>query len=152
MRSGWAVATLCMVQFVDVLGVTSVMTAIPTILDGLAAPSEATGVLATVYAMFFGGLLVLGARLGDKYGHRRVLLIGIVGFILASLLGAVAGEIVLLLVARAAQGAAAAISVPCALRLLLEVAPEPKAAAPQSPGGVPPVQRPACWAISWEGC
>ena len=127
MRSGWAVATLCLVQFVDVLGVTSVMTAIPTILDGLAAPSEATGILATVYAMFFGGLLVLGARLGDKFGHRRVLLIGIVGFILASLLGAAAGEIVQLLVARAAQGAAAAISVPCALRLILEVAPEPKA-------------------------
>ncbi len=119
-------ATLCLVQFVDVLGVTSVMTAIPTILDSLAAPSEATGVLACVYAMFFGGLLVLGARLGEAYGHRRVLLIGIVGFVLASLLGAVAGEIVLLLVARAAQGAAAALSVPCALRLLLEVAPEPK--------------------------
>lgn len=126
MRSGWPVATLCLVQFVDVLGVTSVMTAIPTILDGLAAPAEATGVLATVYAMFFGGLLVLGARLGDKYGHRRVLVIGIVWFILASLLGAAAQEIMLLLGARAAQGAAAALSVPCALRLLLEVTPEPK--------------------------
>lgn len=83
-----AVAVLCGVQFVDVLGVTSAITALPAMLAGVSAPAGATAVLATVYAMFFGGLLVLGARLGDRYGHRRVLLTGCLSFALVSLVGA----------------------------------------------------------------
>ncbi len=116
---------LCGVQFVDVLGVTSAITALPAMLAGVSAPAAATPVLATVYAMFFGGLLVLGARLGDRYGHRRVLLLGCAGFTLVSLVGAGAQEVVQLIVARGLQGAAAAISVPSALRLLLDATPEP---------------------------
>src|SRR5919107_3586337 len=119
------VAVLCGVQFVDVLGVTSAVTAIPAMLSGVSAPAEATPILATVYAMFFGGLLMLGARLGDRYGHRRVLLIGCAAFAIVGLVGAAAQEIVQLVAARGLQGAAAAISVPSALRLLLDAAPEP---------------------------
>jgi len=119
-----AVAVLCGVQFVDVLGVTSMVTAIPAMLVGVSAPAEATPVLATVYAMLFGGLLVLGARLGDRYGHRRVLLIGVAAFAAVSVVGATAGDIVQLVAARGLQGAAAAMSVPPALRLLLDAAPE----------------------------
>ena len=122
-----AVASLCGVQFVDVLGVTSVITALPVIIDDLAAPPAATGVLATCYAAFFGGLLVLGARLGDRYGPRRVLVVGIVAFVLTSVVGATATGIGQLLIATALRGAAAAISVPCALRLLLHVAEAPVA-------------------------
>ncbi|MBT2533446.1 MFS transporter [Arthrobacter sp. ISL-48] len=113
---------LCLVQFVDVLGVTSATTAIPAILHGLKAPDTAAAPVATVYAMFFGGLLILGSRLGDKYGHRRLLLIGILLFSLVSVVGATAASIGQLLVARALQGAAAALSVPSALRLLLHSA------------------------------
>ena len=119
--------SLCGVQFVDVLGVTSVITALPVIIDDLAAPPAATGVLATCYAAFFGGLLVLGARLGDRYGPRRILLVGIVAFVITSVIGATAAEIGQLLIATAFRGAAAAISVPCALRLLLKVAEAPVA-------------------------
>lgn len=115
---------LCGVQFVDVLGVTSAVTAIPAMLAGVSAPPEATPVLATAYAMFFGALLVLGARLGHRYGHRRVLLVGIAAFVLVSIVGALAGNVVQLVVARGLQGAAAAVSVPPALRLLLDAAPE----------------------------
>ena len=122
-----AVIPLCGVQFVDVLGVTAATAAIPAIIRGLSAPPEATGLLATVYAAFFGGLLVLGARLGDKYGPRRVLLIGLVLFTAVAFLAATAHEIVQLLAAIALEGAAAALSVPCALRLLLHVAPNPQA-------------------------
>ena len=121
---GGGVLVLCGVQFVDVLGVTSAVTAIPAMLAGVAAPSEATPVLATVYAMLFGGLLVLGARLGDRYGHRRVLLAGIAAFAAVSVLGATAEHVVQLVVARGLQGAAAAVSVPPALRLLLDMAPD----------------------------
>lgn len=120
-----AVVALCGVQFVDVLGVTSAITAIPAIVKGLSAPPEMTGLLATVYAAFFGGLLVLGARLGDKYGPRRILLIGLVLFTAVAVVAVTAQEILQLLVAIAVQGAAAALSVPCALRLLLHVTPEP---------------------------
>jgi MFS family permease len=120
-----ATTVLCGIQFVDVLGVTSGITALPAMLTGVSAPAEATPILATVYAMFFGGLLVLGARLGDRYGHRRVLLLGCTAFALVSLVGASAQEIVQLVAARGLQGAAAAMSVPSALRLLLDAAPEP---------------------------
>ncbi len=118
------VVVLCGVQFVDVLGVTSVLTAIPAMLTGVSAPAEATPIVATVYAMLFGGLLVLGARLGDRYGHRRVLLAGITGFAAVSVIGATAEQIVQLVVARGLQGAAAAVSVPSALWLLLDATPE----------------------------
>jgi MFS family permease len=126
-RPAFAVAALCGVQFVDVLGVTSTITAIPAIVRGLAAPVEVTGLLATVYAAFFGGLLVLGSRLGDKFGARRVLVIGIGVFTATAFVAVSAQGIAQLLVAIAAQGAAAALAVPCALRLLLHVAAKPKA-------------------------
>lgn len=121
---GGGVVVLCGVQFVDVLGVTSAVTAIPAMLAGVTAPSEATPVLAAVYAMLFGGLLVLGARLGDRYGHRRVLLAGIAAFAAVSVIGETAEHVAQLVVARGLQGAAAAVSVPPALRLLLDAAPE----------------------------
>ena len=119
------VIALCGVQFVDVLGVTSAITALPAMLAGVHAPRAATPLLATVYAMFFGGLLVLGARLGDRHGHRRVLLVGTMAFSVVGLIGASAQEIIQLVTARALQGAAAAISVPSALRLLLDATPDP---------------------------
>ncbi|WP_348788944.1 MFS transporter [Leifsonia sp. NPDC080035] len=113
------VAVLCLVQFVDVLGVTSVVTAIPAILTGVRADPAAAGPLATTYAMFFGATLIIGARLGDRYGHRRILLIGIVIFGGISILGGTASGIVAILIVRSVQGAAAALSAPSALRLIL---------------------------------
>jgi len=118
MRPG-VVTVLCLVQFVDVLGVTSVVTAIPAILDGLGADPAAAGPLATTYAMFFGAMLILGARLGDRYGHRRILLVGIVVFGLVSIIGGTAQALPQVLIARGVQGAAAAVSAPSALRLIL---------------------------------
>ncbi len=118
------VAVLCLVQFVDVLGVTVVVTALPAMLSDLGAPASAAVPLATGYAMFFGGLLMLGARLGDRHGHRGVLLLGLAGFAAASLVAATAVSVPVLVAARCAQGAAAALSVPTALRLLTAAAPE----------------------------
>ena len=116
---GWAgVAVLCLAQFVDVLGVTVVITALPAMLDGLGAPASASTLVVTGYAMFFGGLLMLGARLGDRYGHRRILVLGLVAFGAASLLAATSGTVAMLVAARCVQGAAAAASVPNALRLI----------------------------------
>ncbi len=119
------VAVLCGVQLVDVLGVTSATTAIPAIVAGLDAPSWTTGVVATAYAAFFGGFLVLGARLGDRYGHRRVLLAGLALLVVVAGVGAAAQDVWQVVAARALQGLAAAVGVPSALRLLLHAAQEP---------------------------
>jgi MFS family permease len=122
--AGVAVAALCLVQFVDVLGVTVVVTALPRMLSELGAPASSASLVSTGYAMFFGGLLMLGARLGDRFGHRRTILAGLAVFVVGAVLAAVAGSIVLLVAARCLQGAAAAASVPSALRLLTTVTAE----------------------------
>jgi MFS family permease len=121
----WGPALLCAVQFVDVLGVTSATTAIPTIAEELTAGPIAVIVIASAYATFFGGFLMVGAHFGDRWGHRRVLVIGLVLFAAVSAVGATgtgAGQVA---VARAVQGFAAAISIPSALRLVLHLTPEP---------------------------
>ena len=79
-RAGVAVAALCLVQFMDVLGVTVVVTSLPAMLASLHAPESYGSLIATGYAMFFGGLLMLGARLGDRYGHRRTILVSLAVF------------------------------------------------------------------------
>jgi MFS family permease len=116
------VIALCAVQVVDVLGVTVLVTALPTMLATLHAAPSMAGVVATSYAMSFGGLLMLGARLGDRWGHRRLLLAGLLGFAVASALAGAAPSLAVLVLARWLQGAAAAASVPAALRLINVVA------------------------------
>ncbi|MCO8272772.1 MFS transporter [Actinoplanes sp. TRM 88003] len=119
---GWPVVALCLVQFVDVLGVTVVVTTLPAMLGDVGAePADGT-LVAVGYAMFFGGLLMFGARLGDRFGHRRCILGSLVAFAAGSLLTATASTVVLLSAGRCLQGAAAAIAVPSALRLLTAVA------------------------------
>src|ERR1700758_3053074 len=114
-RSVWlGVVSLCLVQFVDVLGVT-------VMLSGLHASPDAASLISTGYAMFFGGLLMLGARLGDRFGHRRIIFTGLAIFTVAAVVGATATSAVVLTAARCLQGGAAALSVPSALRLLTTI-------------------------------
>ena len=121
---GLGVASLCLVQFTDVLGVTVVVTALPRMLSDLHASPDAGSLIATGYAMFFSGLLMLGARLGDRYGHRRVILAGLFTFAVGAVIGASATTVAMLTAARCLQGAAAAGSVPSALRLLTTISDE----------------------------
>jgi len=118
------VVSLCLVQFTDVLGVTVVVTALPRMLRDLHASPDAGSLIATGYAMFFSGLLMLGARLGDRFGHRRVILTGLLVFAVGAVIGAAATTVWLLTMARCLQGAAAAGSVPAALRLLTTITAE----------------------------
>jgi MFS family permease len=115
------VASLCLVQFVDVLGVTVMVTALPAMLADLRAPSDAASLISTGYAMFFGGLLMFGARLGDRFGHRRIIVTGLAIFTVAAVVGATATSAVVLTAARCLQGGAAALSVPSALVLLTTI-------------------------------
>src|ERR1700729_848537 len=82
------IAVLCLVQFVDVLGVTGVLTATPQMLRSLGAGAGGGAGVLTAYAVCFGGLLMVGARLGDRFGHRRTLLGGIALFAAGSLCAA----------------------------------------------------------------
>jgi MFS family permease len=119
-----AVAALCLVQFIDVLGVTVVVTALPAMLASLHSSSASSTLVATGYAMFFGGLLMLGARLGDRFGHRRTILAGLAVLAVGGVVAATASSVAALTAGRCLQGAAAAASVPSALRLLTTVTAE----------------------------
>src|SRR5436305_12302667 len=85
-----AVVVLCLVQFVDVLGVTELIAAMPRMLTAVSASPTAASPILTAYAMCFGGLLMLGARLGDRVGHRAALLAGLVAFAAGSVVAAAA--------------------------------------------------------------
>jgi EmrB/QacA subfamily drug resistance transporter len=78
----------------------------------------------TGYAISFGGLLILGGRLADLLGRRRMFIVGLVAFALASLAGGLAQDPVLLIAARVIQGAGAAIVAPAALSLITTSFPE----------------------------
>ncbi|MGY1754559.1 MFS transporter [Blastococcus sp. SYSU D01042] len=128
-RTGRVVAVLCLIQFVDVLGVTVVVTALPPMLSDVGGTGADGTLVATGYAMFFGGLLMFGARLGDRLGHRRTILGALALFAVGSLLAAVAGSVAVLTAARCVQGAAAAAAVPSALRLLTSLTDDDRARA-----------------------
>ena len=122
-----AVLVLCAAQFVDVLGVTELISALPRALAQLGASPAAAGPAVTAYAMCFGGLLMLGARVGARLGHGLMLRLGLATFAAGSMLAALAPAVAVLIAARCLQGVAAAFSVPAALSLLLRITPDPRA-------------------------
>ena len=77
------------------------------------------------YLLFFGGLLLLGGRLADRWGHRTALLTGVVAFVASSLLGTLAQGSTAVITARAGQGLAAALLAPAAMSLLVHTFPDP---------------------------
>jgi EmrB/QacA subfamily drug resistance transporter len=103
---------LLMAGFMDLLDTTVVNVAFPSIQRDLGASLAAVQWVVAAYALAFGLLLVTGGRLGDLYGRRRMFLLGVAGFTLASALAGAAPSPGLLIIGRAFQGAAAAIMVP----------------------------------------
>ena len=80
----------------------------------------------TGYSLAFGGLLLLGGRIGDLFGRKRIFLIGLAGFAVASALGGAAPTTEVLLAARALQGAFGALLAPAALSLVATSFTDPK--------------------------
>jgi EmrB/QacA subfamily drug resistance transporter len=107
-----------------VLDASVVITALPDIHTDLGFSSAGLSWVQNIYALAFGGLLLLGARMGDLLGRRQVFIGGIVLFILASMLGGLAQSQAWLLVARTVQGVGAAIAAPSTLALLTISFPE----------------------------
>ena len=118
-----ALAVLCVVQFVDVLGVTIVIVALPAIGRDLGLAERDLHWVASVYALCFGGFLLLAGRAADLYGRRRLFAAGLALFTAASLTCGLAGAPAMLLAGRALQGLGAALAVPAALSLLTTTFP-----------------------------
>jgi EmrB/QacA subfamily drug resistance transporter len=111
-------------QLMVVLDSTIVNVALPHIQRSLHFSSTSLSWVLNAYILTFGGLLMLGARSGDLLGRRRVFLLGIGIFSVASLLGGFATESWMLLSSRALQGIGAAMAAPSSLALLTTIFPE----------------------------
>jgi EmrB/QacA subfamily drug resistance transporter len=118
-RRKWlALALLSAVQFMVVLDIAIVNVALPSIKVDLGFSQANLQWVISAYALVFGGFLLLGGRAADLLGRRRVFLVGLVVFTLASLLAGLAWSEASLIGARAVQGLGAAIISPAALSIL----------------------------------
>src|SRR6184192_3429943 len=110
MEQRWlALYILCFGDLMIVLDSTIVNVALPTIRADLGFTEASLAWVVNAYLLTFGGFLLLGGRLGDLYGHRRLFLIGLAAFTLASLACGLAGSQTFLVAARAVQGLGGAV-------------------------------------------
>jgi EmrB/QacA subfamily drug resistance transporter len=117
-RKWFALALLLGVQFMVVLDIAIVNVALPSIQTDLGFSQENLQWVVSAYALLFGGFLLLGGRVADIVGRRRVFIAGLVVFSSASLLSALAWSDTALIGARALQGLGAALITPAALSIL----------------------------------
>src|SRR5262249_45454724 len=119
-RKRWlALIVLCMGDLMIVLDTTIVNVALPSIRADLGFSQTALVWVVNAYMLTFGGFLLLGGRLGDLFGHRRLFLLGITLFTLASLACGLATAQAPLIVARAVQGLGGAVVSAVALSLIM---------------------------------
>jgi EmrB/QacA subfamily drug resistance transporter len=126
-RRWLALALLAVADFVVILDGTIVNVALPSIGTHLHASTSALSWVISAYVLAFGGLLLLGGRLADLFGRRRLFIAGLIVFGLASLAGGLSHSIDELIVLRAVQGAGAAALAPAArsiITTLFEEGPE----------------------------
>jgi EmrB/QacA subfamily drug resistance transporter len=113
-----ALALLAMAQFVVVLDASIVNVALPSIGQALHFSQDDLSWVVNAYVLTFGGFLLLGGRMADLLGRRRLFMVGLVLFALASLAGGLAQSEGTLIAARAVQGLGAALLSPAALAIL----------------------------------
>jgi EmrB/QacA subfamily drug resistance transporter len=125
-RTRWlALYTLCAASLMIVLDATIVNVALPSIRDDLGFDESSLAWVVNAYTLTFGGLLLLGGRLGDLYGPRRLFLFGIGLFTLASLACGLSTSQGMLITARAVQGIGGAVASAVSLSLMLALFTEP---------------------------
>ncbi|WP_433294167.1 MFS transporter [Actinoplanes sp. CA-030573] len=117
-RRWQALAFISIAQLMVILDGTIVNIALPRMQADMGFSDGTRQWVITAYSLTFGGLLLLGGRLGDLWGRKRIFLTGLVGFALASALGGIAVTTGMLLTARALQGVFGAILAPAALSLV----------------------------------
>jgi EmrB/QacA subfamily drug resistance transporter len=117
-RRWWALAVIALAQLMVVLDGTVVTIALPSAQRDLNISNADRQWAITAYTLAFGGLLLLGGRIADYLGRKRIFLVGLVGFAAASALGGAAQNGATLFGARAIQGLFAALLAPAALSLI----------------------------------
>jgi len=124
-RARWiAFSILCMGELMIVLDSTIVNIALPTIRTSLGFTESGLVWVVNAYLLTYGGFLLLGGRLADIYGQRKLFLIGVIAFTIASLACGLAVSQTTLVVARALQGLAGAVVSAVALSLIMALFPE----------------------------
>src|SRR5437762_3025118 len=125
-RKRWlAFIVLCFGVLMIVLDTTIVNVALPSIKEDLRFTQTSLVWVVNAYMLTFGGFLLLGGRLGDLFGHRRLFLAGITLFTLASLACGLSNSQALLIAARAVQGLGGAVVSAVALSLIMNLFTEP---------------------------
>ena len=125
--SPWvALALLASAQLMLVLDVTVVNVALPDIGAALHLHRSELPWVMTIYTLFFGGLMLLGGRVADLFGARRLTLIGLAMFTVSSLLSALSRDAATLLAGRSLQGLSAALMSPAALATVMTLFPGAK--------------------------
>src|ERR1700736_1113838 len=121
----WSLAVIAVAQLMIVLDASVVIVALPSAQHALHISVANRQWVMSAYTLAFGSLLLLGGRIADYLGRRRMFILGLIGFAGASALGGLAQSSAMLFGARALQGALAAIMAPSALSLLTVSFTEP---------------------------
>src|SRR5436309_163896 len=125
-RSRWlALYLLCLASLMIVLDVTIVNVALPSIQTDLGFSETSVAWIVNGYLLTYGGFLLLGGRLGDIFGHRRLFLAGITLFTVASLACGLSTTQWELVSARAVQGLGGAVASAVSLSLMMNLFTEP---------------------------
>ena len=121
---GAALALLASTQFILILDIAIVTVALPSIGTDLDFATADLSWVINAYALMFGGFLLLGGRMADLVGRRRMFMAGLILFTVASIAGALAQSALWLVIARGLQGLGAALVSPAALSLVMTLFPE----------------------------
>ena len=117
-RSRWLLVVCCVAQFMVILDLSIVNVALPHIQSSLEFTSPELQWIVDAYAITFAGFLMLGGRAADHFGQRRMFVIALLVFALASLAGGAATDRDTLIAARAAQGIGGALMAACSLAII----------------------------------
>ncbi|GCF11801.1 MFS transporter [Dictyobacter arantiisoli] len=117
-REAFILVLLCLAQIMVVLDFSIVNIALPSVQKDLGLSTQNLQWIVSAYSLTFGGFLMLGGRMGDLYGRRKLFMIGLFLFSLASFAGGLAISGVWLIVSRAVQGLGAALIAPTSLSLI----------------------------------
>src|SRR5438067_13509368 len=124
-RRAWAMLlVLCGALFLDALDVSMVGVALPSIRPDLHMSTSSLQWVVSAYVLGYGGFLLLGGRAADLFGRRRVFLVALGVFVVASALGGIATDGTLLVVTRFVKGLSAAFTAPAGLSIITTTFPE----------------------------
>jgi EmrB/QacA subfamily drug resistance transporter len=117
-RSGWLLVVCCVAQFMVILDLSIVNVALPSIQSALGFSAPELQWIVDAYSITFAGFLMLGGRAADHFGQRRMFVLALLVFALASLAGGLAPDRALLVAARAVQGLGGALMAACSLAVI----------------------------------